>query len=95
MPVSENLGKIDHIVVLMLENRSFEKLHGFQRAVLALAAAAEKFETIDKDDPTAVDKLIDFAKLLVEEGEIAELKTVGEGIDFMTEKLQPMWEDGG
>ena len=72
-----------------------EKLHGFQRAVLALVAAAETFEKIDKDDHKAVDKLIDFTKLLVEEGEIAKLKTVGEGIDFMTDKLQPMWEDGG
>ena len=29
MPMSENLGKIDHIVVLMLENRSFDNLLGW------------------------------------------------------------------
>lgn len=72
-----------------------EKLHGFQRAVLALAAAAETFEKMDRDDHDAVAELIDLTKLLVEEGEIAALKTVGDGIDFMKEKLQSTWENRG
>ena len=70
-----------------------EKLHGFQRAVLALAAAAVTFETIEEDDHKAADKLIDVVKLLVEEGEIARLDTVGQGIEFMREKLQRVWKD--
>lgn len=66
-----------------------ELLHPLQRAVLALVAAVEYHEQIRRDRGNLYEELIDDFHLLVTEGEIAELKTVGDGIAFMERKLQP------
>ncbi len=66
-----------------------EPLHSFQRAVLALVAAVEFHDKIDTDRGRPAREMVDTFHFLVTEGEIAKLKTVGEGIEFMQRKLQP------
>jgi phospholipase C len=63
------------------EARSAE-MNALQRAILVLAAGFAMKDKIDHDKSPA-EKVEDTLRLIAEEGKIAELKTVGEGIDYL------------
>lgn len=64
-----------------------EPLHDMQRALLALVAAVEYHDEIEQGRGNLLEELTDTFHVLVNEGEVANLKTVGDGVKFMHDKL--------